>query len=482
MAEVLIAAAPGEDARARGLAEALAALGFDAAAGAPAEAEIAGAVDGAKCILTLWSGTDPPASLAVLATLALERKKLISAETAVDATPTPFRGGPRIALAPRDRNAFRDKFRELVTELDKFSTNKGNMDALPAALATARAALVQKQTASGPKPWRTLGVFAGAVAILFIVGFGAGRVIDAARRGELHFSLPTFPRAAPTAARTPETAPPTPTQPDVLATLETAPWRDSAARLGDAAPIKAGAERGEARAQALACLGHLAGVEGFLPSPTAAREFCDASAAQNDPAGLYFSWILRRTAPHSGIPETVARERLAQAAARGWLPAIIDYGEVLSEPGSSLQAHAEAGRLFLAAAERGDARGQFFYARWLRDSPAGPRDPSAAIPFLQRAADQNQRDALHMLATLYRDGVGVTADASRARALYDRAAQQNYPPSMFNLADLLRDGSEQDRARAIALYRQLACMRDERQIAPMASRRLAALRETAQCP
>ena len=36
-----------------------------------------------------------------------------------------------------------------------------------------------------------------------------------------------------------------------------------------------------------------------------------------------------------------------------------------------------------------------------------PQDPTAALPFLQRAAEANQPEALHMLATLYRDGVGA---------------------------------------------------------------------------
>jgi len=52
---------------------------------------------------------------------------------------------------------------------------------------------------------------------------------------------------------------------------------------------------------------------------------------------------------------------------------------------------------------------------------------------------------------------------------------------MFNLADMLRGGTAADRARAVALYGELACMRDERQIQPMAAARLRALRESAAC-
>ncbi|MBX9745307.1 MAG: hypothetical protein K2X34_00300, partial [Hyphomonadaceae bacterium] len=238
--------------------------------------------------------------------------------------------------------------------------------------------------------------------------------------------------------------------------------------------IKAGAERGEALQQTLACLAHLGGAEGFLPSPVSAREQCDAASAQDNPAALYFSWVLHREAPHAGLTEAEARGRLAQAARLGFTPALIDYAQTLND-------QAEAGRLFLAAAEENDPRGQFQYARWLRDSPAGPRDPVAAIPYLERAARAGQHDAQHMLATLYRDGIGVERNAGRARALYEQAARGRHTPAMFNLADMLRDGAPEDRARAIALYRQLACMPDERQIQPMAAARLRALQESASC-
>lgn len=480
MAEVFIATTPGDEARARGLAEALKALGYEVAAEAPPETELAASVEACKCVLALWAGAEPPASIAVLATLALDRKKLINAEISSDATPAIFRTAPRVALEPRNRTGFKDKMRALVEELDKFTTAKGNVDALPAALIAARAALLQEAPKPPNRQLRMLGVFASAVAVLFVIGFSTGRVINAVRAGDFHFSWPRIADDSATAAPTPSTAAATPTPTSfVPPNLETTPWRASAEQLAvNAEAIKQAADRGEARAQALACLGHLAGVEGFLPSPSAARAFCDSASASHDPAGLYFSWVLRRSAPHAGLGEPQARARLEESARLGWLSAIIDLGQTLSQERTAA-AQSEAGRLFLSAAERDDARGQFLYARWLRDSPAGPRDPAAAVPFLEQAVAQEQPDALHMLATLYRDGIGVQANPALARTLYDRAARQNHPPSMFNLAEMLDDGP--DRARAIALYRQLACMRDERQIQPMAVRRLAALRETATC-
>ena len=477
MAEVFIAAAPDADAQAGGLAQALKTLGFDAAAGAPAESEIAKLVDDAKCVIGLWSRGAPTAELAMLAALAHERKKLVSAELATDATPAPFRAAPRVDLALRDRTAFKTRFQALVVEIDKLSPTKANVAALPSVLAVVRAALLKRSESGGEKQLKTLGVFAAAVAALFVVGFGAGRVINLVRSGELSMASFEFATPQAQAAATPTSAP---AHVVTSAALERTPWRELAAQMDEALAeqIRTRAAAGDADAQTLACLGHMAGTAGFLPSPTAAREQCDLASAQNNPAGLYLSWQLRRSAPHAGIDDATATARLRQAADAGFTAAQIDYAATL--PGDRAS-QAEAGQLWQAAAERGDPRAQFFYARWLRDSPAGPRDPVAALPFLQRAAESNQADALHMLATLYRDGIGAPRNEAEAKALYARAAQQNYAPSMSNLADMLRDGSPEEQARSIELYRQLACMTDEHQIQPRAVGRLRALQVSYSC-
>lgn len=480
MAEVFIAAAPGEDAHARALAEALTKLGYDAGWGAPAEADIAKTVDSANCIVALWSrGAATAPWLAALGVLALERKKLISAEMYSGATPAPVQAAPRIELAARDRTKFKTRFEALLTELEKFApTKKADAQKLPDALAAARAALLRSPNAGAQNVWTGPAVFVVAVLALFAVGFGAGRLISAARSGQLTFAATPAADAAPASATSASAQVTLPSAAD----LQSKPWQELAEQIdaNAAQSIKSQATAGDGRAQALACLGHMAGATDFLPSPTAARSQCDAASAQNDPAGLYFSWVLHRTAPHAGIGAQTARARLEQAARLGWLPAQIDFAQALStEP--SLASQAEAGRLWLAAAERGDARGQYHYARWLRDSAAGPRNPTAAIPYLERAANSGLPEAQHMLATFYRDGVGVTSNEARARALYEQAARQNYPPSMFNLADMLRRGSEADRARAVQLYGSLTCMRDELQIKALATQRLRALHQNAPC-
>lgn len=472
MAEVFIAAAPGEEAQARGLAEALGLLGFDATAGTPGENDIAKLPETAKAIVTIWSRSTSNAPwLAALGMLALERKKLISAEFDKDTTPAPFHDAPRINLSVRDRAVFKTAFQALIGEIEKLTPAKHDPAALLDAVAKARAALLKPMGATPAPQWRTLAAFAAAVLALFVVGFGAGRLINAYRSGEFLVATPEAD-ASTTAAPLPQA------ETITLADLRSKPWRDIAAGIdeAEALQIKAAARRGDALAQTIACIAHMGGAAGFLPSPTAAREQCDAAAAQDDPAALYFSWVLHREAPHAGLDEATARGRLQRAAGLNWTPAQIDYALTLPD-----DQQAEAGRLLLAAAEANDPRGQYNYARWLRDSPAGPRDPSAAIPFLERAAQHSQPEATHMLATFYRDGVGVQRDTGRARALYEQAARVHYPASMFNLADLIRGGGVPDRERAVLLYRELACMRDERQIQPMAVQRLRALGESYSC-
>lgn len=479
MADVFIAAAAEENARARGLADALTTLGFKVGADVPQEAELTKLVEEAKCVVAVWPNTaSPPPWLAAVATLALERKKLVSLELAKEAAPTLFRAAPRTEIFGRDRTLFKQRFETLVTEIDKLAKREGEQpaDKLPEALIKARAAL-SPPPQQRKRRW-TLGIVAGVVAAVFVVGFGAGRLINAVRSGELTFARPAAGAAAPPAAPAAQSAP----APFgiTLEQLETLPWRDAAAKIDEASGerIRDAAGRDDAFAQTLACLGHLAGAPGFLPSPAAARQFCDQAADKNFPGALYLSYVVRRASPLAGISEAVARTRLQTAAAQKWLPAQLDYAQLLSSDfRGSLADQTEAGRIWLEVAEEGDARGQYNYARWLRDSPAGPRDPTSAIPFLQRAADAGLAEAQHMLATLYRDGIGVTRDSARARSLYERAATQNYPPSMFNLAAMIDAGPVSDQARAAELYRALSCMRDERQIQPMAAARLRAMRQ-----
>jgi hypothetical protein len=108
MAEVFVAAAPGQETQAKGFAEALTLLGYSAEAGAPNENDIAKKADEAKCVLVLWSAAAAGAPwVAARAILALDRKNLLNAELESGTTPAPFRSAPKVDLLPRDRTRFK---------------------------------------------------------------------------------------------------------------------------------------------------------------------------------------------------------------------------------------------------------------------------------------------------------------------------------------------------------------------------------------
>jgi hypothetical protein len=338
MTDIVIAAAPADGARADAIAEALAALGFDVAPRALGDADLTKVVDDAKCVLALWS---PAASaeprMAAQATLAMERNKLVCAELDDGALPQPFEAAPRTNLDASDRIVFRERFEALIAQIERLTPTEGDADALPQALAKARAALgaaplppwppqpVSPLTTAEPLPptstqapppvvrqrrqwWRMAGL-AAMTLLLFAVGIGASRVITALRSAPMLTAraVHTTPVAPISLAR--------PTFGLTEAQLEALPWREAAARLNPAETeaIKAAAERGDAFAQTLACLGHLAGAANFLPSPTAAGAYCDQASVQNYRAGLYLSWTLRRWGPQA--PQSEPHPRATQAEA-----------------------------------------------------------------------------------------------------------------------------------------------------------------------
>src|SRR5690606_11383620 len=129
------------------------------------------------------------------------------------------------------------------------------------------------------KQLKTLGVFAAAVAALFVVGFGAGRVINLVRSGELSLASFQFVTPQAQAAATP-TATPAPAV--TAAALERTPWREVASRIDEtlAEQIQTRAAAGDADAQAIAYLDPIPGNAGFLPNTTAASEPCNTTHAQ----------------------------------------------------------------------------------------------------------------------------------------------------------------------------------------------------------
>lgn len=237
MAEVYIAAAPEDGAKAEGLAAALNSLGFAAEGGAPAESAFAAIAEGAKCVVTLWSAKSTAAPwLAALSALALSRQVLICVSLDAGAAPAAFAAAPQISLAARNRAGFKSGFENLVLAIDKLTPTTPNADALPEALAAARAAFLREAPASSGVRWATWGVFAACVAALFAVGFGAGRVISAVRSGDFLVAANATPTAAPIAAAAAAATPSA--LPIRAARLEREPWREVARAIDASAAAR----------------------------------------------------------------------------------------------------------------------------------------------------------------------------------------------------------------------------------------------------
>lgn len=84
-------------------------------------------------------------------------------------------------------------------------------------------------------------------------------------------------------------------------------------------------------------------------------------------------------------------------------------------------------RHFRAAAEGGNADAQYYTGVMYADGQGVERNYAEAVKWYEKAAAQNQPDALVALARLRVLGLGVEADPAKAVELYGRAAKA-YPP------------------------------------------------------
>lgn len=103
-----------------------------------------------------------------------------------------------------------------------------------------------------------------------------------------------------------------------------------------------------------------------------------------------------------------------------------------AELGAGQKAYAAGDRIgalrhFLAAAEGGNADAQYYAGVMYADGQGVERDYAEAAKWYEKAAAQNQPDALVALARLRVLGLGVDADPAKAVELYARAVQA-YPP------------------------------------------------------
>lgn len=121
---------------------------------------------------------------------------------------------------------------------------------------------------------------------------------------------------------------------------------------------------------------------------------------------------------------------------------------------------ARALRLYLEAAERGDAEAQFIAGGMLQRGLGTDPDRRSAFRWLLKAAEQgtSSPESLHLIGSGYFRGYPVPQNFLEARDWLDRAAGLGHVAACTDLAYLLYNGlgGEQDRGRALALYEQAA--------------------------
>jgi TPR repeat protein len=111
------------------------------------------------------------------------------------------------------------------------------------------------------------------------------------------------------------------------------------------------------------------------------------------------------------------------------------------------------------AAERGDATGQFFYARSFFFAPRGGNVSSnraECFRWTRRSADQGFAHAQYMASRFHFSGIATPRDPRQGLAWASRAAQQGHADATAMVADALAhgNGTNLEPAQALVLYRK----------------------------
>ena len=123
------------------------------------------------------------------------------------------------------------------------------------------------------------------------------------------------------------------------------------------------------------------------------------------------------------------------------------------QPGESPESvhsrHAEGVEWYRRAADQGLARACSAYGVILmRGDYQVTRDPAKAAPYLVKAADANDPEAMNALGLMYQSGTGVPFDRGAAETYLRRAAEGGHVKARANLGEML-DPNAQDRDRRI---------------------------------
>ena len=113
---------------------------------------------------------------------------------------------------------------------------------------------------------------------------------------------------------------------------------------------------------------------------------------------------------------------------------------------------------FRKAAEKNDARAQFFLGLCYQNGEGVRKNDAEAVNWYRKAAEQNFDVAQYNLAVCYRTGQGVRKNSVEAAKWYRRAAEQNYDVAQFALGSSYEtgEGVPKNYAEAVKWYRRAA--------------------------
>ena len=172
-------------------------------------------------------------------------------------------------------------------------------------------------------------------------------------------------------------------------------------------------------------------------------------------------------------PQTVAAQSVAPHSLVPHIAVHQPIDELLQHASAAEDAkdYPQAFKLYRAAADQGNARGQFNVGYFYRMGLSVPEDAAEAARWYRLAAEQGHASAQNNLGFLYATGEGVPRDEATARRLYSDAANQGSATAQTNLGLMYLNGrgGTKDKAQARLWFKKAAAQGNKPAIEALAS-------------
>jgi localization factor PodJL len=187
----------------------------------------------------------------------------------------------------------------------------------------------------------------------------------------------------------------------------------------------------------------MSGLMAVLGIGTAGVTLYSFQAVPHEESGAKAPKVAAATAP-GGAQTGLATPQAAVALASPAAPAVsgVDLPGLFSDSVRRIEAHDSRGMTDLKrAAGLGYAPAQAYLGQLYEEGRAGlGKDAAEGRRWIQRAAENGERGAMHNLALLYYQGIGGPKNPTTAAEWFRRAAQLGLVDSQFNLAELYEAG------------------------------------------